>query len=281
MCQLRGYLKEGQILKFTRFPERIIITILVAALVTSFVSNVVPSLAYTTSLYAYKTKVTPTIDGQVSEGEWDDAPFFNETLTGLTIALKHNSSVIFMVLSYAKNVSSDDDYIRLEFDNNGDGAHMGSIVNPDDAVLISPSFKPNNAKDVFVKGFAEPTYDEQAGGINNWEGKMTFSNGKYVAEIKRTFFTEDTGGQDASFQIETTLGIGLAVGRFGYGVSHKATNMATYSFTIKDSQYVPIQEKPLLDPILLILTILLISVSAFAIVVFLKKKNAKGKELSR
>lgn len=243
---------------------------------------VVPSLAYTSNFHAYRVRVTPTLDGLVLEGEWNDTQLYNETETGMTFASKHDGNYIYILLNFERGFQLDNAselYFGIEFDNNGDTTHMGSSISPDDAVFVSPRFF-NSSRDAFLSGLGSVSWDDEHlihGAVNNWEGKLSLQKSKYVVEIRRPLATQDSVGHDVSLSVGKSVGIGFAVGEFGKGVAHKATDMKTYVLTIEDAQYVSTRIEGSWSNLTIQLTFLLISVIGVTFAAYTWNKRKTGK----
>jgi len=201
----------------------------------------VPVASAATELKAYRSRVVPTIDGIASDGEWTDTPSFSETTSGASVAFKHDEKSLYILVVFPKSQPSEKDFFGIEFDNNGDKAHMGSGSSPDDALFVSPAYKPNNGKDAFLMGFAKQTDDDKAGGTNDVEARMVYSSGNYVVEIRRSLTTNDSKGNDVSLTVGSSVGIGFTMGEFGKGALHAATDMNTYTLTVESTEYTGVE----------------------------------------
>lgn len=190
------------------------------------------SLAYHTEIRAFSARVVPTIDGKLSMGEWNDTFLYEEPVTHSTVAFKHDEQNLYILAMIRTTSPSTADYFGIEFDNNGDAAHMGRATDPDDAIFASSRFSPDNVTDAFLTGFAFPSFDIDVGGTDDASGTMAFANGTYTVEIRRPLSTGDSKGYDAQLSLNSTLGIGFVFGRFGEGAAHLATDMSTYAIFV-------------------------------------------------
>ena len=183
---------------------------------------------------------------------WRDTPRYQEPVTGATVAFKHDGEYLYFSAVWPVSDPSYRDYFGVEFDNNGDGVHMGDASSPDDAIFLSPSFRMppfGCARDAFLSGFAQPTYDADAGGVNDLVGRMVYLNGSYYIEVKKPFVSNDTAGHDIALAMGMSVGIGLAAGAFGAGASHLATDMSSYMLELTEKQSATVPEVRITSPV--------------------------------
>ncbi|MCS7117912.1 MAG: cytochrome b/b6 domain-containing protein [Thaumarchaeota archaeon] len=184
---------------------------------------------------AYRAEVVPQIDGLISEGEWGDTPLIRETVTRAQIAFKHDGQNLYFLAVYEDASPKPIDYYALEFDPDGDQAHMGSEEIPDYAVIVSSIYGENHAKEAILPGAVKPILYEDLGLKTRAIAKMSYRDGKQVVELKRPFSPDERGMMELS--IGKTVGVGFAVGEFGMGIDHRATDMSTYLLVIAEERY--------------------------------------------
>ncbi len=236
-------------------------SVLLAALLVSLVLAV-PAIsprasAAPTALEAYLAVEIPAMGTDPCRGgpgAWTDAPRYEEPVTGATVAFKHDGSYLYLSAEWPDASPSYWDYFGVEFDNDGDGAHMGTPSSPDDALFLSPSFQaPTSgcARDAFVTGFASPTFDVDAGGANDLAGRMVRLNGTYFVEVRKPFASNDTTGKDLAIARGMSVGIGLVVGTFGGGANHRATDLSSYVLVLTEKQSAIAPQIRLTNPVVL------------------------------
>jgi cytochrome b subunit of formate dehydrogenase len=185
---------------------------------------------------AYTAKKTPVIDGIISEGEWDDVPLFRESVTKASIAFKHDDQHLYFLAIFESPSPTPRDYFGLEFDPDGDQAHMGSEEAPDYAILVSPSYGDNHAKEAILPGPAKPILYEELGLVSNVIAKMECSDGRCVVEGARPLAIDARNMLELA--LERPVGIGFAIGQFGKGIEHRATDMASYVIVLVREEFV-------------------------------------------
>jgi hypothetical protein len=185
---------------------------------------------------AYAEQNETSIDGIQGTSEWADTRIYIEPISGVEVAFKHNGTGLFVQFRWREDSPRDSIYVAIEFDNNGDQAHMGSSASPDDMIMVSASF------DGFVKeGFSTGTqlalFNEEIGGATYAVAALRYSDGRYVVEFYRPFTTNNTVGYDVQLRVGLTLGVGFAVGDFSARGSHRATDMMSYSLNLVEGVY--------------------------------------------
>ncbi|MEN3047344.1 MAG: cytochrome b/b6 domain-containing protein [Candidatus Caldarchaeales archaeon] len=191
--------------------------------------------AQQTVIKAYRAEVVPQIDGVVTEGEWDDVPLFRETVTRARIAFKHDGQNLYFLAVYEDASPKPIDYYALEFDPDGDQAHMGSEEVPDYGIIVSAVYGENHAREAVLPGAVKPILYEDLGLRTTAVARMSYREGKFVVELKRPFSKDERGMMELS--VGKSIGIGFAVGEFGMGIDHRATDMSTYVLAIVDERY--------------------------------------------
>ncbi|MEM4303024.1 MAG: cytochrome b/b6 domain-containing protein [Candidatus Caldarchaeum sp.] len=184
---------------------------------------------------AYRAKKVPVIDGVISEGEWDDALQIKETVTKAIVAFKHDGQYLYVLAVFEDTSPSPKDYFGLEFDADGDQAHMGSEEVPDYALIVSPSYGSNHGKEVILPGAAKPILYESLGFRSNVTAKMEYHDKAYVVELARPLAMDARGMLE--LKIGQPVGIGFAVGEFGKGIEHRATDMTSYVLVLVSEQF--------------------------------------------
>jgi len=209
-----------------------------------------------TTVEAYQAVVVPPLLGQnicvKNVDRWQDTPRYQEPVTGATVAFKHDRENLYFYAEWSVASPSPNDYFGVEFDNNGDGAHMGSRSSPDDAFFVSPSFYAGGsrcARDAFMSGFAFPTLDLDVGGTNDTVGRMVYTNGTYYIEVMKPFITNDAAGHDIAIDESTTIGVGFAAGVFGAGAGHRATDMSSYRLVLTNKSSTSVGEVTIVNPV--------------------------------
>ncbi len=167
-------------------------------------------------------------------GDWSNFPTYLESTTGTEISLRHDGANLYIMVRMPAATPAPQDYWGIEFDNNGDQAHMGTSSSPDDAIFASTGCPSVAAKDAYLTGFAQPKYDQDRGGINDADGLMSWSDGEYMIHITRPLVTGDSVGRDADLSMGVKIGVGFVAGTFGQGAAHKGTDMSTYVLSISN-----------------------------------------------
>ncbi len=195
---------------------------------------VVPSAvrADPAEILVHKGDPATTFDCTNAGSDWNDYPSYVETVTGTQLTFRHDNQNLFILVKMPVSVPNPADYWGIEFDNNGDKAHMGTSANPDDAIIVTAGCPDSTARDSFLKGFAYPSYDESFVGTNDASGEMTYSNGSYTIQITRPLVTGDSLGHDVQFTVAMKIGVGFVAGTFGQGAAHKGTDMSTYVLSL-------------------------------------------------
>ncbi len=166
--------------------------------------------------------------------DWDNFPMYVESTTGSELKFRHDGENLYMLVRVPFSSPSPMDYWGIEFDNNGDGAHMGTSSSPDDAIFTSTGCPSFTAEDAYLIGFAQPIYDEDRGGTNDVTGLMQYEDGAYTIQITRPFITNDDRGKDVDLGLGVSVGVGFVFGTFGQGAAHKGTDMTSYVLAISN-----------------------------------------------
>jgi len=226
--------ERSRMTRQTHVGHRVAATFAVFAVIAASLLVAIPTTARAApaSILVHRgTALTALNCSQLSD-DWQNFPIYVEQTTGAEMTFRHDGSVFYMLIKLPVAVPVPEDYWGMEFDVNGDHAHMGSSSSPDDAVFASAGCPDYTVRDAFLSGFAQPTYDETAGGHNDVVGLMSHANGEYTIQITRPLVTGDSAGHDAVLSVGTQIGVGFVAGRFGQGASHKGTDMSTYVLSI-------------------------------------------------
>lgn len=217
--------------------ERKVASILViSSLVIGILLLAVPSRARAEPLSMQVHRGDPLVMLNCTQhvGDWSNFPVYMEPTTGTEISLRHDGVNLYIMVTMPAETPSPQDYWGIEFDNNGDHAHMGTSASPDDAIFASTGCPATAAKDAYLTGFAQPKYDQDRGGINDADGLMVWSNGNYMIHITRPLVTGDSMGHDADLSLGMQIAVGFVAGTFGQGAAHKGTDMSTYVLSISN-----------------------------------------------
>ena len=201
--------------------------------VTSLVSSILvlaasllflarPVSAHSGDVLSAFAAVTPTIDGVVSLGEWDDAAnvsFFLVPDRGIglsTLYVKNDGTNLYLALVIRDEDFDTGDLARFHFDNDHDGVRdIG-----DDAINC---FGVNTCRDDFrFDELNNEQIDAAFGGTNDVVSAASHTNpiadavGDYVFEISHPFNTSDDS-HDISLSAGDTVGLGVEFFDSGIG----------------------------------------------------------------
>ncbi|MFQ5870717.1 MAG: cytochrome b/b6 domain-containing protein [Candidatus Geothermarchaeales archaeon] len=223
---------EGKLTKSYIALCLVLLSLLFCPLVAATASSSDPVV-----LKAYRARVIPTIDGRISDGEWEDTALLEEHVSRANVAFKHDGEYLYVLAVYEDNTPSPNDYLGLELDQNSDEAHMGTEENPDYSIFTSPSFGDSHGVEAWLPGMAKPIFFEHRGLISRVEARMLHHEGEYVVELKRPFKRGDDIDGDIQLGVGRSIGIGFVTGEFGKGTAHRATDMSSYSLKIVSEEY--------------------------------------------
>ena len=156
----------------------------------------------------------PKMDGIISDGEWDGSHDKTVRMTnGIDISVKaiYTDTDVYYLITFPHNSPGDiiqrnptdginiinHDYFGLEFDNNNDGAIMGTSDNPDDLILID--YDMPGAIDMFSHSF-HVYRDVNFDGENNADGASNDENGMLIYEFRKSLNPQDINGYDVSLK---------------------------------------------------------------------------------
>lgn len=152
------------------------------------------------------------MDGTISDDEWNGSHEKIVRMTnGIDISVRtiYTMSDAYYLITFPHDSPGDviqriptngdsiidHDYFGIEFDNNDDGAIMGTPDSPDDLILID--YDMPGAIDMFSSSF-RVYRDLNFEGENNVEGASNDKNGELIYEIRKTLDSHDTNGFDIS-----------------------------------------------------------------------------------
>lgn len=216
------------------FFALILVFIVVFLLVFPSIS---PSFAQTT-LTAYKSQQSVSLDGIVQAGEWNDTQPFHDPISGMTISFKQNGTGLLALVVWAESTACQTCYAALEFGPLNNTGHMGSPSTPTTMVIISPSLK-GNVDEAVTAGEQTPTFVEEFGYKEQSTVGLAYSNGEYTAELYRPFETSGGDPYELNLTVGSTVELGLAVGDFASPGTHSATDMNTYLLQISNALFTP------------------------------------------
>ncbi|OLS25243.1 MAG: hypothetical protein HeimC2_19190 [Candidatus Heimdallarchaeota archaeon LC_2] len=150
------------------------------------------------------------MDGNITNGEWDES--YSQTIRmsiGIDISLKtqYTETDAYFLVTFSKNSPGDEinrdpstgshDYFGIEFDNNNDGAIMGTEGSPDDMILID--YDRVGALDMYSHSY-HVFIDENNQGTNNVEGQSNDVDGFLIYEFRKSLNSTDSKGFDISLK---------------------------------------------------------------------------------
>ncbi|MEM4290171.1 MAG: hypothetical protein QXQ48_07875 [Nitrososphaerota archaeon] len=112
---------------------------------------------------------------------------------------------------------------------------MGSEDVPDYAILVSTFYGINHGKEAILPGAAKPILYEDLGFESRVVAKMEYLEGRYVVEIMRPLALD--ARKMLELKVVVSVGIGFAVGQFGRGIEHRATDMVSYVFELVEEEF--------------------------------------------
>lgn len=150
---------------------------------------------------------TATIDGVLSDGEWDSAEtvLFNvNTLEGGTVPgrlqVMNNEIDLFMSIDFA--AIAERNSASIEFDNN----HDGVLNSGDDGIIINPEI---GFMDLF-RDWPYSYFDTDRGGTNDGAGAFSNAGGHTVYEFSHPLDSADDA-HDFSLSIGDTVGFTVGI----------------------------------------------------------------------
>lgn len=188
------------------------------------------------------------MDGTISDGEWEGS---NEKIVrmtnGIDITVKaiYTEMDIYYLITFPHNSPGDviqrepndgdsiinHDYFGIEFDNNNDGAIMGTPNSPDDLIIID--YDVSGANDMFSHSF-HVFRDVNFEGKNNVEGASNDENGILIYEIRKSLDSQDTNGYDVSLTEGDSYYVMFAI----WDDKKIKTDASYINIKIGDSQFV-------------------------------------------
>jgi hypothetical protein len=208
----------------------------------SSIASAHPASAMTT-ITAYKAQVPVKVNGVVSPGEWSDTPMINETISGMTVAFKQNSTgLLFLLVWHQSPIDCFDKYCfgGIEIGNLNNTGEMGTPSTPTIMVLLSPSFQKgydeflssSDATPVAVESMTPSLQTQSTCALN-------VSGTTYTAECYRPFHLTNASQYDSFPRLVagSPIEIGFAVGEFSEPGVHAATDMSTYQLTLSNQTY--------------------------------------------
>jgi hypothetical protein len=164
-------------------------------------------------------ETTPTIDGIVSEGEWDGGFIKDIEMTNgviLTLTASYSDTHMYFLAEIPHNAPGDviefnlterHDYFGIEFDVNNDGVVMGTPSNRDDMVLVD--YIKKGGVDMYSIGAVAGGVleDTQNGGLDDASGASGSDSGVLIWEIMKPLDSGDTEGADVSLKHGDTFNI--------------------------------------------------------------------------
>ncbi|MHA2170460.1 MAG: hypothetical protein ACXAB7_11255 [Candidatus Kariarchaeaceae archaeon] len=161
---------------------------------------------------AHAIETDPTIDGIVSEGEWDGGFIKDIEMTNgriLTLTAYYSETHMFFLAEIPHNAPDDviefnlteeHDYFGIEFDVNDDGVVMGTINNPDDMVIVD--YIEKGGVDMYSTGIRAGSVKDDVinGGVDDALGASGSDAGVIFWEIMKPLDSGDTGGHDVSLK---------------------------------------------------------------------------------
>jgi len=180
--------------------------------------DVQPVRAHSGDVFSAWATVTPTIDGVISIGEWEDADSLTVNVIGangdphsLTLYVKNDATYLYLAVvvddEYSDPAEMGYDFLNFRFDNDHDGVtEIGDdgLAIRYDCAVIEDTYNPTG-----VEGWSYS--DISDGGTNDLTGAITHSNpvpngmGIYTAEYRHPLDSTDDA-HDFSLFIGDTVG---------------------------------------------------------------------------
>ena len=195
------------------------------------------------TITAYKSTIAVNINGAYSSSQWTDTATLNEPTSGITFAVKQNTTgwLFLMIWKTSTFYCSDANCfggIEIGFANNTQP--MGSPTTPTIMILASTSFK-GNVDEFIASGESTPTSVESLGyktqSVCGLTLTGTVSSGTYTVMCYRPFKLAGASPYDMNPQVGQTIQLGFAVGEFSNPGDHAATDMSTYTLAFSSSTY--------------------------------------------
>lgn len=215
-------------------PAAILVAIMLSA-------TAVQGVSAAQTITAYQAQGPVKIDGIISPQEWTDAQVFNDTTSGMSVAFKHNSTGLFILLQWqqsAKYCSDQYCYGGIEMDFLNNTGVMGAPSTPSVMLLLSPSFA-GGADEFISKSLITPTTVESAGYKTQSTCAVNLSGTTYTGECYRPFTLNNASPSDPfpALTSGSSIEIGFAVGEFNKPGVHGATTMTAYVLTLSSQTY--------------------------------------------
>lgn len=188
------------------------------------------------------------MDGIISNDEWNGSHDKTVRMTnGIDISVKaiYTELDVYYLITFPHNSPGDviqrnpndgdsiidHDYFGIEFDNNNDGAIMGTSDNPDDLIIVDYDIP--GAIDMFSSSFRvyrDVNFDAE----NNVEGASNDENGILIYEIKKSLDSQDINGHDVSLSEGDSYYVMFAI----WDDKKIRTDASYINIQIGDSQFV-------------------------------------------
>lgn len=191
-----------------------------------------------TTVTAYQSQHSVSLDGVVQPGEWNDTPWLKDPTSTITVAFKQNGTGLLILMIWQEPSQCTTCYAALELGNLSNTGHMGSPTTPTIMIIVSPSYK-GYVDEAISTGESTPIPVEQYGYRTQSVAGLGYADGMYTAEIYRPFKLVNASPYDFNLTVGSTIELGLALGDFSIPGSHQATDMSTYVLTISDQVYTP------------------------------------------
>ncbi len=196
-----------------------------------------------TPITAYQSTIAVNVHNPYSAAQWTDTATFTEPNSGITFAVKQNTTGWLFLMSWKTSQFYCLDaacFGGIEIGSLANTSPMGDGTNPTIMILASTSFK-NNVDEFISTGEQTPsTVDSYGYSVQTVCGLTltgTVSSGQYTAVCYRPFTLKNASPYDLKLGVGTTIEIAFTLGEFNNPGEHAATDMATYTLTFSGSTF--------------------------------------------
>ncbi len=217
-----------------------VLAALIAIVILTMAFNVGTAAGAPTTITAYKSTIAVNVKSPYQASQWTDTQTFDEPNSGMTFAVKYNSTgwLFLMQWKQSANVCTDQYcFGGIELGNLTNTQPMGSLTTPTIMILASTSF--TGGIDEFVStGEMTPTSVQSSGYSVQTTCGTASSGTQYTAVCYRPFKLTNASPHDfPTLGVGSTIEIGFALGEFSNPGDHYASDMSTYVLTFSASTY--------------------------------------------
>ena len=217
-----------------------ILAALIVVVILTMAFNIGMAAAAPTTVTAYKSTIAVNVKSQYQASQWTDTQTFNEPNSGMTFAVKYNSTGWLFLMQWKQSSTvCTDQYCfgGIELGSLTNTQPMGSTTTPTIMILASTSF--TGGVDEFIStGELTPTSVQSSGYSVQTICGTTLSGTQYTAVCYRPFKLTNASPYDfPTLGVGSTIEIGFALGEFNNPGDHYASDMSTYVLTLSASTY--------------------------------------------